>query len=108
MDFEREGEEQREMHVQNETGNRLGDALPLALAATHALSLLGSGEAGFVCRVTIEPRLAKRLADLGFIAGARVEMIRPGRPCIVRINGTRVGLGRGFQERVFVDLPDRD
>ncbi len=74
-----------------------------AICETRPLHGLRSGEAAFICDVQIDPRMGKRLADLGFIGGARIEMIRPGRPCLVRINGTRVGLGWGYQERVFVD-----
>jgi len=74
-----------------------------AICNIEPLHGLRSGEVAFICDMRIDPRTAKRLADLGFIGGARIEMIRPGRPCLVRINGTRVGLGWGYQKRVLVD-----
>ena len=79
-----------------------GDGRGLPLDSDRPLTSLRAGELGVLCEVKTEARTAKRLADLGFIGGARVEMIRPGRPCVVRINGTRVGLGRSLQERILV------
>lgn len=75
------------------------------IPSMRKLSALRKGECGIVCSITAEPRLAKRLADMGFVGGSRVDMVRPGRPCLVRVNGTRVGLGRGSQEHVLVDSP---
>ena len=72
---------------------------------TRLLSEMRSGETAVILGVTAEPRLAKRLADMGFVGGSRVDMIRTGRPCLVRVNGTRVGLGRGYQNLVLVDAP---
>lgn len=45
---------------------------------------------------------AKRLADLGFVTGATVEMLRPGQPCIVRVAHTRLGLSEGLQDCVLL------
>jgi Fe2+ transport system protein FeoA len=45
---------------------------------------------------------AKRLADMGFVTGVRVEMVRIGEPCIVRLNGTLVGLGVAHQRVIRV------
>ena len=47
-------------------------------------------------------RLAKRLADMGFVRGALVEMIRTGKPCLVRIGSTCVGLGADHQRSIGV------
>lgn len=41
---------------------------------------------------------------MGFVRGASVEMIRPGKPCIVKINGICVGLGKQHQESILLDL----
>lgn len=40
---------------------------------------------------------SKRLADLGFVNESTVEMLMPGSTCIVRINGTVLALGTGYQ-----------
>ena len=62
-----------------------------------SLEALGSGEVAFVDRITASAGAAKRLADMGFVRGARLEMVRPGVPCIVRVGGTCVGLGHDHQ-----------
>ncbi len=46
--------------------------------------------------------MAKRLADMGFVRGARLQMIRPGNPCIVSLERTRMGLGIGYQANIAV------
>ena len=61
---------------------------------------LSSGEVTTIESIAVGHGAAKRLADMGFVRGAEVEMVRPGTPCIVRIGGTCVGLGRGFQDSV--------
>lgn len=80
-----------------------GDADVPLTQGVRPLYTLRSGDVALIYGVKTELPVGKRLADLGFISGARIEMIRPGRPCIVRINGTRVGVGRAYQERVLVD-----
>lgn len=68
---------------------------------THRnLPILKTGDIGIVDRITATRRTAKRLADMGFVRGARLEMIRSGTPCIVRIGGTCVGLGRAHQASI--------
>ena len=63
---------------------------------------LKMGEVGIVERITADNGSAKRLAEMGFVRGARLEMIRPGAPCIVRINQSCVGLGRGHQTSILL------
>lgn len=64
------------------------------------LPSLKSGDTAVVKRVAAANGTAKRLADLGFVQGARLKMVRPGQPCIVRIEDTHVGLGRGHQTAI--------
>jgi len=59
---------------------------------------LRAGELGLIAGINGARLSAKRLADLGFVRGARITMIRPGAPCIVRIEGRCVGLGTAHQE----------
>jgi len=66
------------------------------------LPTLRAGQTGVVDRVNAGQSLAKRLADLGFVRGARLEMIRPGIPCIVAIEGVRVGLGLAHQASILL------
>ena len=64
---------------------------------------LRSGERGVVASVRLGELSGKRLADIGFVPGARIEMLRRGDPCIVRIDESRVGLGRAYQEAILLD-----
>ena len=67
-------------------------------------NLLGlrSGEHAVVDGIRPEEGAAKRLADLGFVRGARLEMVRAGAPCIVRVDGASVGLGRPYQQSILI------
>ena len=66
------------------------------------LSGLKKGEAAAIVSIATTQAAAKRLADMGFVRGAVIEMIRPGRPCLVRIGGTCVGLGLDHQRSIVV------
>ena len=67
-------------------------------------TLLGlrAGETSTIVGVSAAQMSAKRLADMGFVSGARIEMIRPGNPCLVRIGGTSVGLGTANQGCILI------
>lgn len=66
------------------------------------ISGMKTGEAAMIVSIAASQTSAKRLADMGFVRGAVVEMIRPGRPCIVRIGATCVGLGVDHQRSIVV------
>lgn len=70
---------------------------------------LRAGEMGTVWAIDTAQPSAKRLADLGFVRGATVVMIRPGSPCIIRIDHRYVGLGRAFQACIQLapSVPER-
>ena len=55
------------------------DSIPI----TH----LRRGEVAEVTQVVGSPEQVRRLEELGLLAGARLEMIRGGSPCIVRVGG---------------------
>lgn len=65
---------------------------------------LARGEHGTLLDFTDERQVTNRLASLGFTPGAGVDMTQNyGRgPLIVTVRGTRVALGRGEAERIFV------
>ena len=67
------------------------------------LSGLLSGDVARIAGVEAAQAAAKRLADMGFVRGAVVEMVRPGKPCLVRIGGTYVGLGLENQNSLRVE-----
>lgn len=68
---------------------------------------LHPGETTTIVGISGGHTYAKRLADMGFVAGTRIRMIRRGNPCIVRIGGTFVGLGAANQTCVLVERPTR-
>lgn len=67
-----------------------------------SLMALGAGESATVFGIVGNQLAAKRLADMGFVRGSRLEMVRPGAPCIVRIDGTCVGLGAAHQASIML------
>ena len=64
------------------------------------LPQLEAGEFGTIYSIDGSGLRSKRLADMGFVRGARLTMIRPGEPCLVRLGGRCVGLGLGHQENI--------
>ncbi len=63
---------------------------------------LQAGDSAFVAAISNQRAGAKRLADLGFVGGAELTMVRCGKPCIVRIDDRLVGLGLGHQEVILL------
>ena len=66
------------------------------------LSSLRTGESAAIVSIAASQASAKRLADMGFVRGALVEMIRTGKPCLIRIGSTCVGLGLDHQRSIGV------
>ena len=64
---------------------------------------LGAGRSSVIVGIAAEHLSAKRLADMGFVTGASVKMVRRGNPCIVGIGGTFVGLGAANQSCLLVE-----
>lgn len=64
------------------------------------LPQLQSGTRGTIESINEQGGFAKRLADLGFVRGVEVTMVKPGSPCIVSIQGRCVGLGAAGQRRI--------
>ena len=65
---------------------------------------LNRGDNAIVEAVHGNKPASKRLADLGFVRGARILMVSPGSPCILRIDGRCVGLGRDHQRSIRFSL----
>jgi Fe2+ transport system protein FeoA len=66
------------------------------------LRSLRAGQAGRVCRLTGNDDLVHRLRELGLRVGARVQMIQPGNPCIIRLDGQKFGFRADGAARVLV------
>jgi Fe2+ transport system protein FeoA len=77
---------------------------------SFSLSALPPGTSGVVIRVGLgaHTSLERRLMELGFVSGERIEILteaRPGRdPFIVRVGTTTFALRRAEVETVWVEL----
>jgi Fe2+ transport system protein FeoA len=69
------------------------------------LERLPAGKTARICR--IEGRLdhVHRFEELGFSTGTRIQMFRPGNPCIIRLAGGKVCIRSDGSLRVLVE-PD--
>lgn len=56
------------------------------------LELLRPGEWADVADVQGEAAWVGRMAELGIRAGSRLQLLQPGSPCMLRIDGARLSL----------------
>ncbi len=56
------------------------------------LSILQPGRHAEVCTVSGAPELVRRLAELGIRVGTFLEMISPGKTCILRVAESKLCL----------------
>lgn len=68
-----------------------------------SLERLGAGQSAHVGQVVGQPDHVHRLHELGIRGGSRVEVFRPGNPCIVRIAGNKVCIRSDSLLRVMVE-----
>ena len=73
-----------------------------AVESLIPLNLLRRGQSADVGRIDGQPDHVHRLSEMGFRGGSRVEMFRPGNPCIVRIGGNKVCIRSDDLLRVLV------
>jgi ferrous iron transport protein A len=66
------------------------------------LKSLRAGQSGRVARLTGNDDLVHRLRELGLRVGARIQMIQPGNPCIIRLEGQKFGFRSDGAARVMV------
>jgi ferrous iron transport protein A len=56
------------------------------------LELLRAGQFARISRVSGHPDHVHRLEEFGLRGGTRIEMFRPGNPCIIRLAGNKICL----------------
>lgn len=66
------------------------------------MTALLKGQTGRIERVEGPARVTRRLAEMGVTPGVTVEMLCPGRPCILRVHQTRLSMGSRLQARVSI------
>jgi ferrous iron transport protein A len=57
------------------------------MVSTIPITALRRGEVAEIAQVVGSPEHVRRLEELGLRGGARLEVVRAGSPCIVRIGG---------------------
>ena len=59
------------------------------------LELLGPGEWAEVHDVSGEPAWVGRMAELGIRNGCRLQVLQPGSPCLLSVDGCRLSVRGG-------------
>lgn len=68
------------------------------------LTALRRGQIAEVGQLLGEPEHIRRLEELGLRAGSRLEIIRSGAPCIVRVNDSKLCFRDDDALRVMVRI----
>ena len=66
------------------------------------ITLLACGQVAEVQQLVGPSEHVRRLEELGLRSGARIEMVRGGSPCIIRIGDSRICFRDDAQVRVLV------
>ena len=78
---------------------------PAVIDKSIPLSDLPTGQSAAVRRITGEPDHVHRLEEFGLRGGTRLQMFRPGNPCILRMAGNKVCFRADDLLRILVE-PD--
>jgi Fe2+ transport system protein FeoA len=66
------------------------------------LEALAAGQSAEIRHIVGEPDHVHRLEEMGLHRGRRVEMFRPGNPCIIRMAGNKVCIRADHRLNVLV------
>ncbi|MGI6696978.1 MAG: FeoA family protein [Christensenellales bacterium] len=67
------------------------------------VTMMGSGDEAVIRRISGAPAIRQRLAELGFVTGARVQVMGQSHGgVILLIKGCRVALGTDMANHIFV------
>jgi ferrous iron transport protein A len=77
--------------------------LRLTMSEMMPLTALHSGQIAEIGQLLGPKEQVRRLEELGLRAGARLEMISTGSPCIVRVDGSRICFRHDDSLRVMVN-----
>ena len=65
------------------------------------ITLLAAGQVAEIQQLVGSPDRVRRFEELGLRAGARIEIVRAGSPCIIRVGDSRLCLREDTQVRVL-------
>ncbi len=68
------------------------------------INQLNSGQPAEISDVRGEPGHVHRLHEFGLRRGTKIQMFRPGNPCIIRMAGSKVGIRMDNSLQVMVKL----
>lgn len=68
------------------------------------LDRLPAGQVAEIVRLEGRPEHVKRLQEMGLRQGMTVEVLRPGKPCIVRVGSNRLCLRQDSRLSVLVRI----
>ena len=66
------------------------------------LEVLRAGEWADVAEVHGEPHWISRMAELGLRTGSRLQVLRFGSPCLLRLDGSRLSLRSDLAMQIWV------
>jgi ferrous iron transport protein A len=70
---------------------------------TIPLDQLPAGQAAFIRSIRGDPDHIHRLEEIGLRGGLRIEMFRPGNPCIIRLACNKICLRADDMLHVLVE-----
>ena len=66
------------------------------------VTLLAAGQVAEILQLVGPPERIRRFEELGLRAGARIEIVRGGSPCIIRVGDSRLCFREDAQVQVLV------
>ena len=66
------------------------------------ITLLAAGQVAEIKQLVGPPEGVRRFEELGLRAGVRIEIVRAGSPCIIRVGESRLCFREDDQVRVLV------
>ncbi len=76
------------------------------VSAVVPINALQHGESAYVESIWGDRDHVQRLRELGLTDGARLHMIQPGAPCIIRLGGQRLCLRADHLTTILVRIGD--
>jgi ferrous iron transport protein A len=75
----------------------------IVVKKTIPLDQLPAGQAAFIRSIKGDPDHIHRLEEIGLHSGLRIEMFRPGNPCIIRLACNKICLRADDMLHVLVE-----
>lgn len=66
------------------------------------LDMLRAGEVAEVEEIHGQPAWVRRLAEMGLRQGCRVQVVQPGSPCLLQLDGCKLCLRAGECSQILV------